>query len=59
MSKVKSLFQERGSYGYQISLQASLIDTYVDAEKTKSNTYSSNGTYTYNYTTGDLYATEA
>jgi hypothetical protein len=56
MSNVKSLFQDKGSYGYQIQAQASLIDTYAQSEKTKSNTYSSSGTYTYNYTTGELYS---
>jgi hypothetical protein len=56
MSNVKSLFQDKGSYGYQIQTQAALIDTYAASEKTKSNTYSSSGTYTYNYTTGELYS---
>jgi hypothetical protein len=55
MSKVKSLFRDSGSYGYQIKAQATLMNTYVDSEKTKNNTYSSSGTYTYNYTTGEIY----
>lgn len=55
MSKVKNLFGTRGSYGYQIQTQASLIESYAKSESAKSNTYSSSGTYTYNYNTGKLY----
>lgn len=55
MTKVKSLFQDRGSYGYQISTQASLIDSYAKSESAKANTYGKSGTYTYNYNTGELY----
>ena len=55
MSTVKNLFGTRGSYGYQIQTQASLIETYAKSEAAKSNTYSSSGSYTYNYNTGELY----
>lgn len=55
MKKVKSLFQERGSYGYQIMTQASMIDTYAKNEASKANTYGKSGMYTYNYSTGELY----
>lgn len=55
MSKVKSLFQDRGSYGYQMMTQAAMVDTYAKSEAAKANTYSSQGSYTYNYTTGELY----
>lgn len=55
MSKVMSLFQEKGSYGYQTALRASMVESAAKAESAKSNTYSGNGTYTYNYTTGDIY----
>lgn len=55
MSTVKNLFGTRGSYGYQIQTQASLIESYAKSEAAKSNTYSSSGTYTYNYNTGELY----
>jgi hypothetical protein len=58
MSKVKSIFQDKGSYGYQINAQAELLDGYVDSEKTKTNTYTSSGSYTYNYTTGEIYSSE-
>lgn len=55
MEKVKSMFNARGSYGYQIKTQASLAETYAKSEAVKSNTYSSKGGYTYNYNTGKLY----
>lgn len=57
MSKVKSIFQDRGSYGYQIMTQASMMESYAKSEAAKANTYGSNGGYTYNYTTGELYST--
>ncbi len=57
MSNVKALFQTRGSYGYQVDAQASLIESYAKTEAAKSNTYSQSGTYTYNYNTGELYST--
>lgn len=55
MSKVKSLFNERGGYGYQVSAQASMINYYAENEASKSNTYTNSGTYTYNYNSGTLY----
>jgi len=56
MTTVKGLFNERGSYGYQVSAQASMINYYAENEASKSNTYTSSGTYTYNYNTGALYS---
>ena len=55
MQKVQSLFQDRGSFGYQVSTQASMINYYAENEASKSNTYGSTGSYTYNYNTGSLY----
>lgn len=55
MQKVKSLFQDRGNFGYQVSTQASMIHYYAENEASKSNTYGQSGTYTYNYNTGSLY----
>lgn len=57
VSDIKSLFQSRGAYGYQIQTQASLIDSYAKTEATKANTYGNTGVYTYNYNTGELYNT--
>lgn len=56
MSTVKGIFNERGGYGYQVSAQASMINYYAENEAAKSNTYTSSGTYTYNYNTGSLYS---
>lgn len=55
MNVVKSLFQSTGSYGYQVSAQASMVDYYAQNEAAKSNTYGNTGMYTYNYNTGDIY----
>lgn len=57
MTTVSSLFHSTGSYGYQISSQASMMYYYADLESSKSNTYGNNAMYTYNYTTGELYNT--
>jgi len=56
MTTVKGLFNERGSYGYQVSAQSSMINYYAENEASKSNTYTNSGTYTYNYNTGALYS---
>ena len=56
METVKSLFNTTGSYGYQVSAQASMMNYYAQNEASKSNTYSSSGTYTYNYATGEIYS---
>lgn len=55
MNTVKSLFGQRGSYGYQVQTQASLMETYAKSEAAKANTYGKTGSYTYNYNTGALY----
>lgn len=55
MEDVKALFAARGSYGYQVDAQASLIESYAKSEAMKSNTYGKNGVYTYNYNTGEMY----
>jgi hypothetical protein len=55
MSTVKTLFNGTGSYAYQESVKASMIDYYAQNEASKSNTYSSSGTYTYNYSSGSIW----
>lgn len=55
MSKVKSLFQSKGAYGYQIATQASMMLSNVKNETMKANTYGKSGVYTYNYSTGKMY----
>lgn len=55
MTKVKSLFQDRNGFGYEVEKQITKIDTYAEKEASKSNTYSDNGSYTYNYNSGEWY----
>lgn len=54
MSVAKSLFNGVGSYGYQISVKASMINYYAEREATKSNTYTNAGSYSYNYSAGNI-----
>jgi hypothetical protein len=54
MSKVKNLFNGTGSYAYGVATQSALIDSYAQAESTKSNTYDSSGAYTYNLSSGSI-----
>ncbi len=54
MSTVKNLFNGTGSYGYQVSAQASWLDFAATNEASKSNTYSASGTYSNNYSAGDI-----
>ena len=55
MDKVKELFNGNGSYGYQISASASMIDYAAQNEASKSNTYNSVGAYSNNYNVGYLF----
>lgn len=55
MTVVKGLFNETGSYGYQVSARANMIHYYAENEASKSNTYGKSGEYTYNYNTGTMY----
>lgn len=55
MGKVKSLFQGAGSYGYQVSARASMMNYHAQSESTKANTYTGSGNYSYNYSSGSLY----
>lgn len=49
MSKVKDLFNGTGSYGYQVSARASMIDYAAEREAAKANTYNRYGSYNSNY----------
>lgn len=55
MTSVKSLFNGTGSYAYQVSAQASMIDYSASQEANKSNTYGSNASYSNNYSAGSLF----
>ncbi|MBE5865209.1 MAG: hypothetical protein E7292_03215 [Lachnospiraceae bacterium] len=55
MNSVKSLFNGTGSYGYQTSAQASLINFSAEREASKAATYTVNGDYNSVLNTGNLY----
>lgn len=55
MLRVKSLFNENGSYGYQVSAQASLINYAADSAVEKGSAYSVGGTYSSTFRTGNLF----
>ena len=54
MDTVKSLFGNTGSYGYNVSAQASMIDYAAERESSKANTYTGYGTYSNAYSTGSI-----
>lgn len=55
MSKVKNVFSGAGSYGYQVSAQASLINFSADREASRTGTYNFNGTYSNHFNNGNLF----
>ncbi|MEG0961608.1 MAG: hypothetical protein RSF88_01925 [Lachnospiraceae bacterium] len=56
MNKVKTMFSGNGSYAYNVSTKASMIDYYAQKEASKANTYGNKGSYNYNYTNGGNYS---
>lgn len=55
ISKVKSVFNTSPSFGQSISSQASFIDFAASREATKANTYTNNGSYSNNYSMGNMF----
>lgn len=55
MSKIKSAFNGSPSFAYTISSQASFIDYAASRESLKANTYNYTGSYTNNYSMGNLF----
>ena len=55
LSKVKTVFQATGSYGYQASAQASLINFAADNAVTRRGSYSVNGSYSSVFNIGNLF----
>lgn len=55
MNTVKTLFNGTGSYAYQMSVKASMIDYYAQNEASKANTYNNVGNYTSNYSSGSIW----
>ena len=56
MTTVKSLFSGNGSYGYQVSAQASLISYAAGRETDNGSFYTTKGTYSTNYSSGNLFS---
>lgn len=52
---VKSLFHSTGSFAYQVSAQASLINYSAAREASKSNTYTDSAVYNNTYNSGNLF----
>lgn len=55
MSKVQTLFQGAGSYGYNVSAKASMLNFYASSEANKLNTYNFKGNYSNGFSAGNLY----
>lgn len=55
MNTAKSLFQGSGSYGYQVSAQASLINFAADQAASRANTYTGSGAFNNAYSTGSIF----
>lgn len=55
MGKAKNLFQGSGSYGYQVSSQASMINYSADRAALKADTYTTRGTYNNKYNSGKIF----
>lgn len=55
MTKVKNLFGENGSYGYQVSAQASLINYAADRAANRGNSYNTKGSYNADFGNGNLF----
>lgn len=56
MTTVKSLFSGNGSYGYQVSAQASLIGYAAGREMNNGSFYTTKGTYSTNFSSGNLFS---
>lgn len=55
VTSIKSVFNGPGSYGYNVAAKASQLEYNVKTEANKANVYGNNGSYSYNYTAGELY----
>lgn len=55
LSTAKTLFSGAGSYAYDISLEAAMMNSNADYQASKANTYNTEGNYSNNYNTGDMF----
>lgn len=53
--KIKNLFNGTGSYAYSVATKAAMTESYAKSEAAKCNTYTKNGTYNYNYNSGNIF----
>ena len=53
--KINNLFNGTGSYAYSVATKAAMTESYAKSEAAKSNTYTKNGTYNYNYNSGNIF----
>ena len=53
--KIKNLFNGTGSCAYSVATKAAMTESYAKSEAAKSNTYTKNGTYNYNYNSGNIF----
>ncbi|MDR2043042.1 MAG: hypothetical protein LBQ15_01480 [Clostridium sp.] len=54
-STVNTLFHGNGSYGYQVSVKASMMDLAAGREAEKAKTYSGSGGYSSSYSSGGIF----
>lgn len=57
VSKLQKLFQQNGSYGYQASAQASLVNFAADNVMNRGSVYTEDGSYSANFSNGNLFST--
>lgn len=55
INKIKDTFNKEHSFGETVSSQASLVNEAATKEGLKANTYTGNGTYSNNFSTGDMF----
>ncbi len=55
LSTAKTLFAGAGSYAYDISLESAMMNSNADYQASKANTYNTEGNYSNNYNTGDMF----
>lgn len=53
--KIKNLFNGTGSYAYSVATKAAMTESYAKSEAAKSNTYTKDGMYNYNYNSGNIF----
>ena len=53
--KIKNLFNGTGSYAYSVATKAAMTESYAKSEAAKSNTYTKNGTFNFNYNSGNIF----